>query len=348
MQLLSATKVITSFDADLHHADYAPSRTHGYAALTRPTFLHSSPFIRTGIHPGAIEAAIRLNGTAVDMNLAAFKWGRLFIAEPARVTAALAVAQKLAVPDAPLSPQAESLITPLGATDELLRVLRLRVPELIAYQNLAYAGRYIDLVRKVAQAEGSRAGGGDALTMAVAKNLYKLMAYKDEYEVARLHLSSAAQASISKTFGADAKIAWHFHPTFLRSLGVKKKIKVGAWFRPALQLLQSLKVLRGTSLDLLGHTRVRRIERELVTHYMATLDALCQRLDPASYPLAVELAQAPDLIRGYEHVKLGNVSKYLALVDGLQRRLGITVPRGPELSSVPFEPVRMAELLKAA
>ena len=129
---------------------------------------------------------------------------------------------------------------------------------------------------------------------------------------------------------------------------MKKKIKVGAWFRPALQLLQSLKALRGTPLDLLGRTPVRRIERELVTHYMATLDALCQRLDPASYPLAVELAQAPDLIRGYEHVKLGNVSKYLALVDGLQRRLGITVPRGPELSSVPFEPVRMAELLKAA
>ncbi len=129
---------------------------------------------------------------------------------------------------------------------------------------------------------------------------------------------------------------------------MKKKIKVGAWFRPALQLLQNLKGLRGTPLDLLGYTRVRRIERELVTHYVAMVDAVCARLDQVANPLAVELAQAPDLVRGYEHVKLDNVSRYLTLVDGLQRRLGVTVPRGPALSSIPFEPGKAAELLKAA
>jgi indolepyruvate ferredoxin oxidoreductase len=300
------------------------------------------------IPAGAIEAAIRLNGTAVDMNLNAFRWGRLYIAQRSSVEAALAAAVPTAADEARLSAEALSIIETVGATGELLRLLNVRVPELIAYQNAAYARQYADAVRRVAQADRLHGAGRDTLTLAVARYLHKLMAYKDEYEVARLHLGSDNREAMVRTFGPDARQTWHFQPTFLRALGLKKKVKVGAWFRPVLQLLRGLKVLRGTPLDVLGGTRVRKIERELIVHYLAMIDAVSARLSQVPYDLAVELAQAPDVVRGYEHIKLDNVAKYLAQVDRLQQRLGITAPRGPALSTVPFDPAVDAAELKAA
>ncbi|NML47254.1 indolepyruvate ferredoxin oxidoreductase family protein [Ramlibacter sp. G-1-2-2] len=284
------------------------------------------------IRAEAIEAAIRLNGVQRDMNLAAFRWGRLYVADQARVEAALRE-DKVAAPVLTLAPEAQEIIDSVGASGALLEALRIRVPELIAYQDAAYARRYAEVIARVRQA------GPDALALAVARNLYKLMAIKDEYEVARLHLEPAAQQALQASFGPGARIAWHFHPTFLRSLGVKKKLKLGAWFRPALQVLRAMKAVRGTSLDFLGMTRVRRVERALVPHYLALVDALLPRLDAGTLPLALELAEAPDMVRGYEDVKLANVTAYLARMDHLQRQLGLRVPLAPELAGSAFDPV---------
>jgi indolepyruvate ferredoxin oxidoreductase len=282
------------------------------------------------VSAAAIEAAIRLNGVAAEMNLAAFRWGRLYAADRASVEAVLRqqddarkASAEGAVAAAPApGPQAQAIVDAVGAEGALRDALGVRVPELIAYQDAAYARRYADAVARV-----RRAGpGSDTLALAVARNLYKLMAYKDEYEVARLHLDAAAGRALAASFGPRARIAWHFQPTFLRGLGVQKKIRLGPWFRPVLQLLSSLKGLRGGPLDLLGRTRVRRIERALVPHYLALVDAACERLDDQTLPLALELAQAPDMVRGYEDVKLGNVRAYLARVAQLQQQLGLRVP----------------------
>jgi indolepyruvate ferredoxin oxidoreductase len=279
---------------------------------------------------GAIEAAITLNGVAREMNLAAFRWGRLYVADRARVEAVLQ-ADRAPTPAAEsISPEAQAIVDSVGASGALLEALRVRVPELIAYQNAGYARRYAEAVARVLRAESRL--GSDALALAVARNLYKLMAYKDEYEVARLHLADAAQQALRASFGPDARLAWHFHPTFLRSLGVKRKVKVGAWFRPVLQALRALRVLRGSPLDLLGMTRVRRIERALVPHYLALVDAACERLDATTLPQVQELAEAPDMVRGYEDVKLANIGAYLARVTRLQQQLGLRVPLGKALA----------------
>jgi indolepyruvate ferredoxin oxidoreductase len=297
------------------------------------------------IRASAIEAAIRLNGTAVNMNLDAFRWGRLQVADPARVEQAIR-------PPAPVaaavlvSPAVERIVAATGARGELRRLLQIRVPELIAFQDESYAQRYADAVTRVMRS--GDAGGDERLALAVARNLYKLMAYKDEYEVARLHLAAEADAALARTFGDKARVYWHFHPTFLRAMGVRNKVKVGSWFRPVLKLLAGMKSLRGTAFDLLGRAEVRRMERELVTHYLAMVEAVCARPAAAVNELAIQLAESPDMVRGYEHVKLGNIARYLTQVEGLQRQLGVSVAAGPALASIRHEEPAVPEVLNAA
>jgi len=278
------------------------------------------------IPAAAIEDAIRLNGTAVEMNLEAFRWGRLVVADRARVDAALKRDDEatLAVrPVEALSPQARELVARAGATGELQRVLQVRVPELIDYQNAAYAERFVDLVKAMHDAERGTGHGGDELSIAVAKNLHKLMAYKDEYEVARLLLDPAEQARLARTFGADARITWHLHPTFLRELGVKNKIRLGPWFKPMFRLLRWGKRVRGTALDLFGAAPVRRMERALVAHYEALVRTMASKLTPDNHARMVALAGLPDMVRGYEDVKAGNIESYVAETKRQAAALGL-------------------------
>lgn len=286
--------------------------------------------------PGAaIEEAIRLNGTAVDMNIQAFRWGRLLVADPAKVQAVVPLGQETGLREAQdVSPAALELITRTGATGELHRLLEVRVPELIAYQNLAYAARYADQVRMVHMIERATMGTSLALSLEVAKNLFKLMAFKDEYEVARLLLDGVEQERIKNTFGANAKVHWHLHPTFLRAVGVKNKVKLGGWFRPVLQVLRSSKSVRGTAFDLLGRFRVRRAERALIVHFEDLIRAVCGKLTPANHAAAVHLASLPDMVRGYEDVKMGNVEQYLAAVRRESIALGLDVALPTELNSL--------------
>jgi indolepyruvate ferredoxin oxidoreductase len=136
------------------------------------------------------------------------------------------------------------------------------------------------------------------------------MAYKDEYEVARLHLDAALEAELRSRFGERIRVYWHLHPPLLRALGLKKKLKLGAWFRPAFQALYAFRRLRGSPLDPFGYAEVRRVERALVGEYIHQIETVLRRLDPGNHDAAVALAELPDQIRGYEHIKLDNVKRY--------------------------------------
>ena len=264
------------------------------------------------ITAASIEKAIRINGVAVEMNLLAFRWGRMAVVDRTKVETAVAEAAAVdAVEETRvLSAEARALVDSVEATGELRRLLEIRVPELIAYQNAAYAREYVDFVRRVAQVEAERAPGRQGFAEAVARHLYKLMAYKDEYEVARLHLDAAVSARLASKFGPKIRTYWHLHPPLLRALGLKRKLRIGAWFTPAFRMLRALKALRGTAFDPFGRAEVRRLERALIGEYRQHIETALVRLTPITHDTAVALAGLPDEIRGYEQVKLDSVARF--------------------------------------
>ena len=190
------------------------------------------------ISAASIERAIRLNGVSVEMNLLAFRWGRMAVVDAKRVEAAVKQASGRVVEDRVLSAEARAIVDQAGVTGEARRLLEVRVPELIAYQSAAYARQYVDFVQRVAAEEQRRTPGRTGVTEGVARYLFKLMAYKDEYEVARLHLDAAVEAELRARFGEPIRFFWHLHPPLLRALGLKKKLKLGAWFAPAFKALR--------------------------------------------------------------------------------------------------------------
>ncbi len=256
----------------------------------------------------AIERAIELNGTAVEPTLAAFRWGRAAVIDPDAVAAALAPPP---VPEPPADPRADALLAGLALDGELGRRVELRVRELVAYQNARYARRYLAAVQRVAARE-REATGGAAVAEAFAIGLFKLMAYKDEYEVARLHLDPVERARVAAEFGADAKVELMLHPPLLRSLGLERKLRLGRGALPAMRGLKAARRLRGTPLDPFGRAAVRRLERELIGEYEALVDRALARLTPATSAQVVTLAALPDLVRGYEQIKLANVETFRA------------------------------------
>jgi indolepyruvate ferredoxin oxidoreductase len=151
----------------------------------------------------------------------------------------------------------------------------------------------------------------------VARYLFKLMAYKDEYEVARLLLSEAFFRRLRSEFGDDAQPSFNLHPPLLRALGLNHKLRLGSWVVPLLKALRAWRHLRRTPLDMFGYARVRRVERQLIGNYRRLIDSLLPALDEVNYPVAVQLAELPDLIRGYENIKLASVDEYHRRVDTL-------------------------------
>ncbi len=269
----------------------------------------------------SIERAIRLNGVAVEMNLLAFRWGRMAGADRKYVEGAVRQATGKVERSRTLDAEARTLVDTAGASGELRRLLEIRVPELIAYQDTAYARRYVEFVRQVMEEEQRKAPGCTGLACAVARYLYKLMAYKDEYEVARLHLDAAFHAELHAKFGREIRYAWHLHPPFLRALGLRKKIRLGPWFAPGLRLLRAMKRLRGTPLDVFGYAEVRRVERALIDEYRRLIEASMARLGPETHATAVAIAELPDEIRGYEHLKLESVKRFRDRATQLISRL---------------------------
>jgi len=156
------------------------------------------------------------------------------------------------------------------------------------------------------------------LTEAVAVSLHKLMAYKDEYEVARLALDAQISDEIAQQFGEGAKVQWRLHPPTLKSMALQHKIRLGSWFRPAFVLLRSLKGLRGTPFDLFGYDKMRRLERALIEEYTDSLRGILVSLHADNLETATAIAELPDMIRGYEEVKLRSVREYRERLVALQ------------------------------
>jgi indolepyruvate ferredoxin oxidoreductase len=251
---------------------------------------------------------------AVTANLQAFRRGRQVVADPEAVRREL---EALAPPpvEAGATPDERELVRAEDGS-ELRRLVDVRVADLVRYQDVAYARRYAELVERVRAAEAG-AGLGSALAEAVAVNLHKLMAYKDEYEVARLHLDPAFQARIEREFGEGARIAYQLHPPILRALGLKRKLSLGRWVTPLLVSLRAMRRLRGTPLDLFGYSRIRRLERELLAEYRSFVEASLPLLTAETHEQIVQLASSPDIVRGYEQVKLDSVARYRARIARL-------------------------------
>jgi indolepyruvate ferredoxin oxidoreductase len=261
----------------------------------------------------AIERAFELNGAAVEQTLAAFGWGRAAVAAPDVVEAAT---RPVAV-EAPVPPAAREIVESIGAPAALTELLEIRVADLIGYQSAAYAREYAQFVRDVASAEPA---GSSRMTEAVARGLHKLMAYKDEYEVARLHLDPVERARIEAEFGEGATVRYKLHPPVLRALGMDSKITVGRSMDPAFRALRRMKRVRGTRLDPFGMAKVRRVERALPGEYRElVLRALPFARD--AYDLVVELCELPDVVRGYEDIKLAGVERFRTEATALIGRL---------------------------
>jgi indolepyruvate ferredoxin oxidoreductase len=145
---------------------------------------------------------------------------------------------------------------------------------------------------------------------AYARGLYKLMSYKDEYEVARLHLDSIEQMKIEGAFGEGAKVKFLLHPPALRAMGLKRKLKLGPWFVPMFRLLRRGKRLRGTALDPFGRAEVRRVERELIDEYRTLVEGAVERMHHGNHDKVLAIAELADVVRGYEDIKLANVEVF--------------------------------------
>lgn len=267
---------------------------------------------RVPVSQEAIMRAVELNGVAVDSNRRAFMWGRLAAADRQRVEQQLPSVSK---EPATVSPDEMDL-------DAFIEE---RAGELEAYQNAAWADSYRDQVRAIRKAEQERVPGATGLTRAVAGNLYKLMAYKDEYEVARLFTDGRFQQELERQFEGDYQLEFHLAPPLLTrrdpNTGEARKKVYGPWVFGVFRVLARLRGLRGSVFDPFGYTRERREERQLIRDYQATLAELATELSEANHRVAVALARVPEQIRGYGHVKQRNLEKARAAEAALRERL---------------------------
>jgi indolepyruvate ferredoxin oxidoreductase len=264
----------------------------------------------------AIERAIELNGVAVAFNRGAFTWGRRAVLDPVLVGAR-------AVPkDA--APETHRL------SESLDEAIARRVDFLTRYQNAAYAERYAAGVRQIREAETARVPGSTALTEAAARALFKLMAYKDEYEIARLYADTEFRTRIADRFEGDYRLHFHLAPPLLAdrdpATGHLQKRTYGPWMLAAFRLLARLRGLRGTPFDIFGRTAERRTERRLISEYEAVLGEIATGLSPQNHAITLELAALPLEIRGFGHVKETNLRRAKTKEADLLARFRATPP----------------------
>ncbi|RZI99194.1 MAG: pyruvate ferredoxin oxidoreductase, partial [Rubrivivax sp.] len=272
------------------------------------------------VSEAALMRAIELNGVAIDANKTAFSLGRLAIAAPDAL-------QRLA---------GEVNVVKLFNFDQLDGadgLIERRARFLIDYQNAAYAARYRALVERVRQAE-TALGKGQRLTQAVARYYAKLLAIKDEYEVARLYTDGRFEAAMKAQFDDWERLSFHLAPPLLARPGADgraKKVELGSWTFTAFKWLARLKGLRGTALDIVGKTEERRMERQLIRDYEALIDEVLASLTADNLHIAVDLARLPEKIRGYGHVKQANVvavkKQWQTLLDRFHGRAADIVPQ---------------------
>ena len=243
----------------------------------------------------AVERAIEMNGEAVSMNIAAFRYGRYAVVDPAAVEALVA-------------PRPQENNDSLRLSQTFAETVERRVTFLTAYQSARYARRYRTIVAKVQAAEAEKAPGMSGLAEAVARYLFKLMAYKDEYEVARLYTETSFVERVQNTFDGDnLRFEFHLAPPLLARrdplTGEPKKMSFGPWLLKVFAVLAKFKFLRATPLDPFGYAAERRTERRLVSEYLDGLDEIVGHLTPLNHGVAVALAALPEKIRGFGPVK---------------------------------------------
>jgi indolepyruvate ferredoxin oxidoreductase len=236
-----------------------------------------------------------MNGEAVPMNVAAFRYGRRAAVDPKAL-------------EALIEPRPEEQNDSLKLSQSFAETVDRRAAFLTAYQNASYARRYRNWVEKVRAVEAEKAPGQCGLAEAVARYLFKLMAYKDEYEVARLYADTSFLDRVKASFDGD-RLSFEFHlapPLLARrdpATGEPRKMSFGPWILTAFKLLAKLKFLRGTAFDLFGQTKDRRTERRLIADYEYRLGEICELLTPGNHRFAVGLAAIPEKIRGFGPVK---------------------------------------------
>jgi len=309
-RLTAATRTLTHFDALA-----AAQALFGNTAAAN--FLVVGAAFQNGglrLPEASIEEAIGINGVAVAANIAAFRWGRVAVADPAAFAAAVDAARPKAVP-AMARPE---LLASTTFDGEVRRLVELRAGDLVGYQNVKVARRYVETVQAVWQLERTITDN-TAFSEAVARGLHKFTAYKDEYEVARLLVDPAFLADVQAQVPGGENLTYRLHPPALRAMGHTKKVGFGPKSHVALKMLAKAKVVRGTKLDPFGYAHVRKVERQLLSHYTAMVLRLATELTTDNYATAVAAAGLPDIVRGYEDVKLGNVELYWARL----RELGI-------------------------
>ncbi|HYP33562.1 MAG TPA: indolepyruvate ferredoxin oxidoreductase family protein [Burkholderiaceae bacterium] len=282
-------------------ADTVATKLLGDSIFTNPLMLgYAWQQGRVPLSHAALMRSIELNGVQVEKNKQAFEWGRRCAHDLASVQAQFAAAQVIEFVKKP----------------SLAETIQKRVDFLTGYQDADYAAQYAAVVERVKAAEAPL--GGTRLSEAVARNLFKLMAYKDEYEVARLHTDPAFLAKLSDQFEDGFKLKYHLAPPLLAAKNDKGQLvkkTYGAWMQRAFGVLARLKGLRGTAFDVFGYTAERRTERALVGEYRALVDELLPALSAERLADAVALAALPDEIRGYGHVKERNLEKVRAKWD---------------------------------
>jgi indolepyruvate ferredoxin oxidoreductase len=282
-------RAVAAFNLDL-----AATKLMGDSIYTNPMLLGFA--WQKGFIPLSLESllrAIELNAVAVENNKTAFEWGRQAAHDPQAVEKLLAPGQ----------------VIELRKRESLDSIVARRVEFLTAYQNTAYANQYRDFVEKVRVAELPL--GRTALTEAVARHLFKLMAYKDEYEVARLHTETGFQEKIAAMFEGDYQVHYHLAPPLIAARNEKgelQKKKYGPGMQGAFRVLARLKGLRGTPLDVFGRTEERRTERALIGEYRSSIELVLAGLSAANHGLATEIARIPDQIKGFGHVKAANLA----------------------------------------
>ena len=260
----------------------------------------------------ALLKAIEINAVAVKANQAAFRWGR-------RAVVDLAAVQRIATPAAPVTVQRRET---LGS------VIEQRVQLLTQYQNAAYAERYRALVERARQAEARRPGS-TAFTLAVAKGFAKLMAYKDEYEVARLYADPAFRQRLESAFDGAPRLRYHLAPPILGrrdEQGRPAKQAFGPWMGAVFGVLARLRFLRGSALDPFGRSEDRRNERRLIDEYERDVGAVIARFDKVDLDVAIALAELPHQIRGFGHVKAASMAEATVRREALLRRLAANAP----------------------
>lgn len=280
-------------------------------AIAANLFLVGYAF-QKGLLPLSAEAilrAIEINGVAVGFNRAAFLWGRRAAHAPQAVEAVLRRSE----------PPAE---TPPADLDALIAH---RARHLEAWQDAAWARRYVEIVQRIRRREAEIVPGREDLARAAALGLAKLMSYKDEYEVARLYSDPAFEARLRAEFDGWERLEFHLAPPLLASrdpqTGHLLKRRYGPWMRHAFRLLARMKRLRGTVFDPFGRTAERRRERALIREYEQILDEILERLSPETHEIAVQLARLPERIRGFGHVKEASIARFEAEKEMLLARL---------------------------